>query len=81
MAGSVQVALLLLVGLVGALATDGNMAASGYSANWEQGHATWYGDPYGEGSTGNDSPSESRCILCAGPSGIQFVWWRTSYVT
>lgn len=33
-------------------ASNSKLAASGYSSSWVAGHATWYGDPYGEGSSG-----------------------------
>lgn len=65
MAGVMEVVLVLLglLSLPGAQA--GWLASQGYNENWVVGHGTWYGDPYGEGSSGTltfTSSSSWHCI-------------------
>ncbi|KAG0587323.1 hypothetical protein KC19_2G156100 [Ceratodon purpureus] len=54
MAVVIQVALLLLGLLSLPAAQAGFWAKQGYNEAWVYGHGTWYGDPYGEGSSGGN---------------------------
>lgn len=48
----IHVALLLLLSQLLSDVQAGFLAQQGYNEQWVVGRATWYGDPYSEGSSG-----------------------------
>lgn len=52
MAAVTQVVALLLALSLLSSAQAGWLASNGYHEKWMFGQGTWYGDPYGEGSSG-----------------------------